>query len=117
MTIATLSWANRLKSLCHTPQKFKNILFKKVWLRPNGNNLEEMLWLIEKYRQNNCDYLEFMIHSSELMPGGSPTFTTNASIEKLYRHLDILFEKIGNCYEGVSLKEYAKKKSVVLKDE
>ena len=54
--------------------------------------------------------MEFMIHSSELMHGGSPTFATKKSIEKLYVHLELLFEKIEESYKGISLTDYAKKK-------
>lgn len=59
------------------------------WLRPNGKNLSEMLELIEICQ--NDDYLEFMIHSSELMPKGNPTFRTEEDIKKLYEDLEKLF--------------------------
>lgn len=81
-----------------------------VWLRPNGNNLSEMLWLIDENSKMNCDYLMFMIHSSELMPGGSPTFPDKNSIEILYRHLQIIFDYISKDYAGCTLEEYCRKK-------
>lgn len=81
----------------------------KLWLRPDGNNLNEMLYLLKiKEKDTNNDYIEFMLHSSELMPGGSPIFTTQYKIEKLYKDLECLFQKIAQSYVGVGLSQYAK---------
>jgi hypothetical protein len=82
---------------------------KPVWLRPNGNNLQDLLSLIKVIQRSDSDYLMFMIHSSELMPGGSPTFKTEASIEKLYQDLKIIFTAISKSFAGIMLKDYAKK--------
>lgn len=80
---------------------------KKVfWLRPNRKNLNEMLQLIEFYQNSELDYLMFMLHSSELMPGGSPTFQTEGGIEILYKHLSIIFNTISKNYEGIGLDKY-----------
>ena len=81
---------------------------KVLWLRPNRKNLEDMLYVIEQNNKSDCDYLMFMIHSSELMPGGSPTFKTEGGIEILYEHLGIIFEEIAKNYVGVGLEEYVK---------
>jgi hypothetical protein len=79
---------------------------KVIWLRPDGANLEDMLVLTEYIRKSNSDYIMFMLHSSELMPGGSPSFKTRESIEMLYHDLSILFEKISENFTGISLKDY-----------
>lgn len=53
------------------------------------------------------NYLEFMIHSSELMPGGSPYFIDSNAIDKMYATMDELFayaRKLG--YEGETLESY-----------
>ena len=47
-----------------------------------------------------------MIHSSELMPGGSPTFKSEEDIEKLYHDLEIIFERISKGFEGATVSEY-----------
>src|SRR5581483_11182584 len=52
------------------------------------------------------DYVEFMLHSSELMPGGSPTFSSMASIERLYRDIERLFEHAQRRFGGQTLREY-----------
>ena len=51
----------------------------------------------------------FMLHSSEMMPGGSPTFKTQESIEILYRDLERLFQHVSKNYEGITLREYCEK--------
>ncbi len=77
-----------------------------LWLRPNRRNLKEMLYVIEKNYESEHDYLMFMLHSSELMPGGSPTFKTEGGIERLYEHLEVIFKEISRNYTGVGLEEY-----------
>jgi hypothetical protein len=79
---------------------------KTIWLRPNGNNLSDMLKLVDFIHKSNADYLMFMLHSSELMPGGSPIFKTHESIEDLYKDLEILFKKISENFKGITLKSY-----------
>jgi hypothetical protein len=50
-----------------------------------------------------------MLHSSELMPGGSPYNPTPESIEHLYRRLENLFKIVSRdgC-EPVTLSEFAR---------
>lgn len=77
-----------------------------LWLRPNRRNLDEMLYLIDQKVNSDSDYLMFMLHSSEMMPGGSPTFKYEGGIERLYEHLEIIFKEISKNYIGVGLEEY-----------
>jgi len=51
-------------------------------------------------------HLEFMLHSSELMPGGSPAFKNASEIERLYEHLEMLFEDLATWCRGTTLKEF-----------
>ncbi|WP_199193108.1 polysaccharide deacetylase family protein [Allosphingosinicella deserti] len=78
-----------------------------LWLRPNGHNLTDMLYLLDRAEREGRDYVQFVLHSSELMPGGSPTFRTGDQIERLYDHLDILFTHASACFIGGTLGEYA----------
>src|SRR5882724_5998029 len=57
---------------------------------PLDRNLNAMLQTAGGARAEGADYMEFMLHSSELMPGGSPTFRTASDIERLYESLEIL---------------------------
>ena len=83
---------------------------RKYWLRPTGGNLRQMKLLIDKASDENRGYVEFMLHSSELMPGGSPTFKNRGMIEYLYRDMDELFSYAKeNGYEGIGLSGYAER--------
>jgi hypothetical protein len=64
------------------------------WLRPTGKNLDSMLSVVDWAFAERAPVIEFMLHSSELMPGGSPTFRTAEQIEVLYRHLETLFARL-----------------------
>jgi hypothetical protein len=66
--------------------------------------------LAQIINDEDTDYIMFMIHSSELMPGGSPYYQTAESIECLYYVLEELFSYLVNSYNGVTLGEYYKEK-------
>jgi hypothetical protein len=80
-----------------------------AWLRPNGRNRRQMQRLLIEVRREGRTYAEFMLHSSELMPGGSPTFRTEASIEALYRDLEELFAAASDAFVGETLREFAQR--------
>jgi hypothetical protein len=71
---------------------YKSLKTSTIWLRPTGKNLCQMKYLLTKLTNENDSYAEFMLHSSELMPGCSPTFPTQKSIDKLYDDLEELFD-------------------------
>ena len=100
-------WLHRL--FRNAPGKLRspvNRLYPAVrWLRPRGDNLRTMLRLQQHVAAQNAAYAEFMLHSSELMPGGSPTFRTDESIERLYDDLEILFEQASRTFQGLTLGE------------
>jgi len=77
-----------------------------AWIFPNGENLRHMLKCVRTGLAEKREHLEFVIHSSELMPAGSPRFTTEESIENLYRDLGILFKEIARNFRGMTLKEF-----------
>jgi hypothetical protein len=77
-----------------------------VWLRPSGNNGGRLRDLIDRVLEERRLYAEFMLHSSELMPGGSPMFPDDASIERLYGDLDLLFARVARVFRGVTLSEF-----------
>ncbi len=86
---------------------YHSVQGSELWLRPDGTNLEKMLYIADRTSEDDGkDYLMFMLHSSELMPGGSPTFRTEESIEKLYGDLEVLFKKVSHTAEGITLRDY-----------
>lgn len=76
------------------------------WLRPNGRNGSMLRSILSIAQEQRRDYVEFMLHSSELMAGGSPTFRTPQSIDALYRDLDALFDAARGGWTGMTLSEY-----------
>jgi hypothetical protein len=78
-----------------------------VWLRPNGHNVGDMIKLIDWALSKNLPVLEFVLHSSELVQGGSPNFREKDHIEKLYDDLDIFFCHVSaRQIKGATLAEY-----------
>jgi len=92
---------------------FKSIPHKIIWLRPAASDLSSMKRVIDAIYQNEAmDFAEFMIHSSELMPGGSPYFKDTEAIEQLYQTMDELFVYAREKgFVGCTLKEYYEQKN------
>ena len=76
------------------------------WLRPRRGNQTDLLRLVRRAVDEQRSYVEFMLHSSELMPGGSPTFSEKEHIEALYRDLHVLFNEIRGAFVGATLTDY-----------
>lgn len=104
---------SRLHQLC--PLAYELPIFRrwawqhqpdKLWLYPDGSNLESMLAVVEEALRTNRPYLEFVLHSSELMPGGGPLCCDEAGIDRLYRDLRSLFTVIAGSYSGRTLSEF-----------
>lgn len=98
-------WAEDSKPISFLKNLYHCFAGEAIWLRPDGKNLNKMLSLIKQNKES--DYLMFMLHSSELMPGGSPTFKSEEDIENLYDDLEKLFLLISKEYIGVTLADYA----------
>lgn len=98
-----------------TPRSIAGTVWRRIkgqslWIRPNGYNFYQMKDVIDTVVQSKSDYAMFMIHSSELMPGGSPTFPNEQSIEQLYNDLEKLFAYVSQFFDGRTLAEYTKTK-------
>lgn len=101
---------NSIKRLFREIQLF--LLGRNQWIRPDSDfSLKGIFNVIDKCNKNN-DYIMFMIHSSELMPCGSPNFKTQEDIDKLYVVIDEIFTYVSNYgYEGITLRDYYSLKS------
>ena len=96
-----LHTANGTKKKVKEAAKF--VLGRNVWLRPALSTNENMKKIL---KNRKMDYAEFMMHSSELMPGGSPYFQDEKAIDVMYDRLEELFEYAKEDYKGQTLKEY-----------
>jgi hypothetical protein len=100
---------NKLSELPRIGRFIRHKFPQRTWLRPNRRNLKAMLKLVKQATAEKRPYIEFMIHSSELMPGGSPNFVNESQIEKLYEDMERLFAIIQQKgFVGMTLKDYYK---------
>jgi hypothetical protein len=66
-----------------------------LWFRPYPHmSAERLLEVYRVARAQGLPALEMMLHSSELMPGGSGYNPTEASIEQLYARLERVFAQL-----------------------
>ena len=108
MSTRKVRW-NSTGSLRH---KLKSLVFgETLWLRPFKISYKYLETLSNTIlNEKETDYLEFMIHSSELMPGGSPYLKTSEDIEQLYNLMEWYFEYINSLgFKGYSLSSYGKR--------
>lgn len=78
------------------------------WFRPRPGNRQMVLGLLRELNRQGAPNVEFMLHSSELMPGGSPTFADGPSIEALYQDLEAVFDAARSLgCAGMTLHQYA----------
>lgn len=76
------------------------------WLYPDGRNLPAMVELLQRSLRDDHPYVELIIHSSELMPGGGPHCPDEASIESLYADLESLFRAAAGSFTGMTLSDF-----------
>ncbi len=74
------------------------------WLRPTRDNRRALLHFARA--EATAPYLEFMIHSSEFMPGASPYFRDGDEVEYLYATLHALFTLLAPTHVGMTLAEF-----------
>lgn len=69
------------------------LLFRQKWLRIFSNS-KKSDWqnIYQSAVVNNLPALQFMIHSSELMPAGSPYAKTEAAVDFIYLQLEEMFK-------------------------
>jgi hypothetical protein len=82
---------------------------RPLWLRPSPQRTAVMLSRVYQVaRQLQLDYIELILHSSELMPGGSKNTKDAAALERMYDSLAEFFAFLAEeRIESVTLREYA----------
>ncbi|MGA1318123.1 MAG: deacetylase [Rubrivivax sp.] len=82
----------------------------RQWLYPDGRNLVSMREVVDEARAAGRPVLEMVLHSSELMPAGSPNGRDEAAIEALYRDLRVLFAQVAQAgFQGMTLGNLARR--------
>lgn len=80
------------------------------WLRPfKDPSASGLLSLLRAVSKTGDKYAMFMIHSSELMPGGAPNFPDEDSIQRLYEVIEMIFGLAAELgFEGQGMTAFAK---------
>jgi hypothetical protein len=65
-----------------------------------------MLRTMRSVLRERGEYVEFMLHSSELMPGGSPVFRSPAAVDRLFADLAVVFEAAASRFQGATLETF-----------
>jgi len=97
-------WVYRIPLLRSVANRLVSPAFN--WLSPAESDLKAMLGEARRARAEGVPHVELSLHSSELMPGGSPGFRSASDIERLYEELQILFENLSTWCRSVTLKEF-----------
>src|SRR5712691_1249575 len=97
-------WVYRIPLLRQTANRLVSPALNH--LCPTESNLRGMLRAARAARAEGAVHVEFTLHSSEFMPGGSPTFRNASDIERLYEDLEILFGELSTWCRGMTLKEF-----------
>jgi len=87
-------------------KKVNNKISPIFMFRSQLGNLNQLRWAVKNTIDKGSPYLEYMLHSSEFMPEGSPNYTNEEEIEDLYRDLEDLFTLISKNFQGMTLTEY-----------
>jgi len=104
---AAIEWARRrAQGSPVAAMTVERVFPSALWLRPDGRNGGRLPRLLRAALADRRDYVQFMLHSSELMPGGSPRFATARSVEALYEDLERLFSAAADTFDGRTLGEY-----------
>lgn len=73
---------------------------------PLARNIDAMLAVARALRAERPAHVHFMLHSSELMPGGSPHVRHAADLDRLYDALGTLFDELARWCHGMTLQEF-----------
>ena len=91
-----------------------NRLFPRLcWLAPTGDNIGAMVKVVKKSATDKRPCVEFALHSSNLMPGGSPFFRHSRDVEALYAGLDRIFSQASKNCRGQTVTEFRREFSEV----
>lgn len=85
------------------------LLFHKKWCRifPE-TKIGDLKKVADAAERNSLPHLEFMIHSSELMPGGTSYFKTEKDVQDIYIKLENFFKYlVEKGVKGITLSEFA----------
>ena len=101
----------RLRRFRVTSLVNRALKLEPTWFRPYPSmNARRMRKVHDVAREMGLPCLEMMFHSSELMPGGSESFPTAGSIERMFGMLESTFAHLAKAgCAGITLSDFAQK--------
>ena len=97
-----------LRRLGVTRGRVARAAYDYEWFRAAEMTTERLLRMVHTSYHSGAEHMMFSLHSSELMAGGSPSFPTQDSIERLYEMLGVLFEAAARLCRPMTVQEFAK---------
>lgn len=90
------------------PKRIMNRIYPAlVWMYPRRADGKMLQWIVHRAASRpQTTHLEFFLHSSELMPGGSPWFQNREDIDRLYSRIESLFDLASRQCESMTLKQF-----------
>lgn len=76
------------------------------WLAPTRENMGLLLRVLKKSAATGRPCVQFALHSSNLMPGGSPFFPKERDVEDFYDDLHKLFSLASQTFRGATVTEF-----------
>ena len=76
------------------------------WLAPTTENSGRRLRMVKRCLATNRPCVQLALHSSYLMPGGSPFFQAERDVEALYDHLNELFSIASENFRGSTVTDF-----------
>ncbi|HBE90834.1 MAG TPA: deacetylase [Candidatus Andersenbacteria bacterium] len=77
-----------------------------AWLRPCGGHPERLARLLRRCAADGHMHAQFMIHSSELMPGGHPSIKDICAVDRLYAQIETLFFEAAHIARPITHREF-----------
>ena len=76
------------------------------WFYPDGRNLASLRAIVAEALRSGRPCVEMILHSSELMAGGSPNGADAAAVQRLYDDLEEVFAVASRQFRGMTLSEF-----------
>lgn len=76
------------------------------WLYPDGRNLPHLRAVLDEALAAGQPCVQMVLHSPDLMPGGSPNSPDAPAVEALYRDLGELLHEASRRFVGMTLAEF-----------
>ncbi len=100
------SFMDRFRPTNRLRRAYNLVVPPYLMLSPRRWRLGQLLSILRQSLKEDRAYLEFMTHSSNLMPEGGPAFPTRRAVERLYGSLAEFFELASDHFAGATLSEY-----------